>query len=53
VTRISELGRARIIQALMKVLPPETTLGDVELVITDIERILIEEGTIKVPKQKP
>ena len=50
--RLSELERARIMLEMMKIANPETTIADMELCITSIERILIEEGTIKVPKKK-
>jgi hypothetical protein len=48
--RLSDVERAKIIMVLMRIVNPETTVADLELVITDIERVLIEEGTIKVKK---
>ena len=48
--RLSELERARILLAIMEIANLDTTLKDIELVISKIERILIEEGTIKIKK---
>ena len=51
--RLCDLARARILLELMKVANPETTISDMELVISNIERILIEEWNIKVKREAP
>lgn len=39
--------RGRIVVQLMRICNPETTISDVELVLTEIERILIDEKVLK------
>jgi len=42
--------RARIMLEIMKIANIETTLGDMEQTLSNIERILIDEKILKVKK---
>lgn len=39
--------RARVVYEIMKICDPDTTVGTIELTVTGIERILIEERILK------
>lgn len=39
--------RGKIIVQLMRICNPETTIRDVDIVLTEIERILIDEKVLK------
>jgi hypothetical protein len=53
--RLDDLTRASILMELMKVANPETTVADMELIVSNIERILIDGKYIKCRKteEKP
>lgn len=45
--KLNDEVRGKLIVQLMKIVNTETTVSDLEIVITGIERILLEENILK------
>ena len=45
--KLYDEARAKLIFQLMRICNPETTVGDLEMVVHDIERMLVEEKILK------